>query len=452
MEFGFETVGNATLICNDNGPVLVTDPWLGGSAYFGSWGMSHQIPEAQMGAIQESRNIWISHGHPDHLSLDSLLPLRDKRIFVSDHVGHRIADFLIGAGFNTIVLKDRQWVELSPRIRIQALAHYYQDSILLVDLGDTLIINMNDTPLTVWGGYIQRIAKHYKRVVLLQLNCFGDPDMNNFFDESGKRIESEAAKRPSIGRDIAHHMKRLGANIAVPFSSLHRYQRSDSVWANDLTPRLDEYSIGFDPHVGQLLPAFVSYDLIRDEYAPLKPQACPDNVLDPKAFGDDWDEGLSIEDWAVVRAYFERRPLIGKQLNFLRLIVGGDEHVIRWSSRERSGVTFEVPRGSLMTAVKYAVFDDLFIGNFMRTTLHGKLQTTGLQPAVNPYLGKWADNGLAETMSDVRDYHLEYFKRVPLPYLLGRLDERACYAIKAHVSRDSNAHEFLRWMRRNVHA
>ena len=152
MEFGFETVGNATLICNDNGPVLVTDPWLGGSAYFGSWGMSHQIPEAQMGAIQESRNIWISHGHPDHLSLDSLLPLRDKRIFVSDHVGHRIADFLIGAGFNTIVLKDRQWVELSPRIRIQALAHYYQDSILLVDLGDTLIINMNDTPLTVWVG------------------------------------------------------------------------------------------------------------------------------------------------------------------------------------------------------------------------------------------------------------------------------------------------------------
>lgn len=449
MELGFETVGNAILICYDNGPVLVTDPWLDGPAYFGSWGMSHQIPEAQMAAIQGSRNVWISHGHPDHLSLDSLLRLRDKHIFVSDHVGNRIADFLVETGFEkTTILKDRQWVGLSPRIRVQTLAHYNQDSILLVDLDGTLIININDTASTVWSGYIARLAKHYKRVVLLQLHGFGDTDMINFFDESGRRIVPSA---PSpIGPDIAYHMKKLGANIAVPFSSLHRYQRSDSIWASDFSPRLDEYAVEFDPRAGELLPAFVSYDLIRDEYATLKPQACSDKVFDPKDFGDDWDEGLSIEDWAVVRAYFERRPLIGKRLDFLRLVVGGDEHVIRWSPRERGGVTFEVPRESLMTAVKYAVFDDLFIGNFMRTTLHGK--EAGLIPAVNPYLGKWADNGLAETRSDVRAYHREYFKRAPLPYLLGRLEDRAKYAINANVSRDSNAYEFLRWMRSSVRA
>ena len=34
---GFETIGNATIICHDGGPVLATDPWLIGSAYFGSW-------------------------------------------------------------------------------------------------------------------------------------------------------------------------------------------------------------------------------------------------------------------------------------------------------------------------------------------------------------------------------------------------------------------------------
>ena len=37
MELGFETIGNATLIAFDNGPVLATDPWIAGSAYFGSW-------------------------------------------------------------------------------------------------------------------------------------------------------------------------------------------------------------------------------------------------------------------------------------------------------------------------------------------------------------------------------------------------------------------------------
>jgi len=31
-------------------PVLITDPWLRGPAYFGSWTFSHQIPEEQMAA------------------------------------------------------------------------------------------------------------------------------------------------------------------------------------------------------------------------------------------------------------------------------------------------------------------------------------------------------------------------------------------------------------------
>src|SRR3954452_12206658 len=41
MDLGFETIANATLICHDDGPLLATDPWLSGPAYFGSWGLAH---------------------------------------------------------------------------------------------------------------------------------------------------------------------------------------------------------------------------------------------------------------------------------------------------------------------------------------------------------------------------------------------------------------------------
>src|ERR1700716_3562690 len=45
MELGFETIGNATVVVHDDGvPVLATDPWVRGSAYFGSWGLSHAVP------------------------------------------------------------------------------------------------------------------------------------------------------------------------------------------------------------------------------------------------------------------------------------------------------------------------------------------------------------------------------------------------------------------------
>ena len=80
MELGFETIGNATLICHDCRPVLVTDPWITGSAYFGSWGLSHQIPDEQMQAIEKCEFVWISHGHPDHLSAESLQVSKHEEI------------------------------------------------------------------------------------------------------------------------------------------------------------------------------------------------------------------------------------------------------------------------------------------------------------------------------------------------------------------------------------
>ena len=44
-DLAFETIGNATLICYDKVPVLITDPWINGSPYFGSWQHSHEIPK-----------------------------------------------------------------------------------------------------------------------------------------------------------------------------------------------------------------------------------------------------------------------------------------------------------------------------------------------------------------------------------------------------------------------
>lgn len=90
MRLGFETIGNATLIVFDGRPVLATDPWIAGSAYFGSWGRSHSIPPEQMAAIRGAEYVWFSHGHPDHLNSESLALLRDRRILLPAHFGGRI--------------------------------------------------------------------------------------------------------------------------------------------------------------------------------------------------------------------------------------------------------------------------------------------------------------------------------------------------------------------------
>jgi len=61
MEVGFETIGNATLICYDRKPVLVTDPWIRGSASFGSWALAHQLPKEQMNSIEKCEFVWIGY-------------------------------------------------------------------------------------------------------------------------------------------------------------------------------------------------------------------------------------------------------------------------------------------------------------------------------------------------------------------------------------------------------
>jgi L-ascorbate metabolism protein UlaG (beta-lactamase superfamily) len=118
MDLGLETIGNATLVCHDKRPVIVTDPWIAGHAYFGSWGLSHEIPAETLESINSCQYMWVSHGHPDHLSSGSLASLRDKQFLIPDHVGGRICDGLRERGFDVTVLKSKRWYPISDRIRI----------------------------------------------------------------------------------------------------------------------------------------------------------------------------------------------------------------------------------------------------------------------------------------------------------------------------------------------
>ncbi|HEY4123412.1 MAG TPA: MBL fold metallo-hydrolase, partial [Rhizomicrobium sp.] len=146
-----ETLGNATLLVSEDGvPVIATDPWLTGTCYFGSWALDREMTEAEAEAVRNAKAIWISHGHPDHLhpqSLD-LLP-RGARILVPDHYDREILESLRSQGFAAEIAPYRQWIRLSPSVRVMSIDNENQDAILMIEAGDTLILNLNDSP---WCG------------------------------------------------------------------------------------------------------------------------------------------------------------------------------------------------------------------------------------------------------------------------------------------------------------
>ncbi|MCP3136356.1 MBL fold metallo-hydrolase [Pyxidicoccus xibeiensis] len=418
MELGFETIGNATLICHDDGPVLVTDPWTDGGAYFGSWTLSHEVPEAQRDAIQRCQYVWLSHGHPDHLSVESLEKLRSSTLLVPNHFGNRIRDDLRGQGFNVHVLMDRVWTQLSSRIRVMCLPDMNQDAVLLVDVGGRLLINLNDAGDRGWGRYVRNIVRGYKESYLLALSGYGDADMINYFTEDGQRIPPYAAAKNPVGRTIARQAEFYGARYFVPFSSMHKYQRADSVWASEYTTTLEDYAKGFESQSCALLPAFIQQDFLKDSTELIRPKERALRPVDPKEFGDDWSELLEADEAKALRDYFTSIEHLGSALDFLRFRVGGQDHVIEFHRRRfRRGITFEAPRNSLMTAVRYQVFDDLLIGNFMKTTLHGDFGEGKLYPDFSPYVAKYADNGKARTRNELKTYFADYRGRDPVGFL-----------------------------------
>lgn len=442
MDVGFETIGNATLICYDKGPVLTTDPWISGSAYFGSWTFSHEIPEEQRAAIAATRFVWLSHGHPDHLSMRSLRTLKGARILLPNHVGGRIASFLREQGFDVTVLPDRRWTELSDRIRVCAIADYNQDGILLVDVAGRLVVNLNDAADRGWLSFVRKEVRRYPQSFLLSLTGFGDADMINVFDEDGRRIPQAADARSPVGRQIGRKLRLTRATHFIPFSSMHKYQRADSIWADRFTTSLGDYEVGFDPRAGTLLTAFTRYDCATDEPTTLDPPVRSQVVRDPLEFGDDPSHELEQADRSSVADYFRSISHLERHFDFINVRVGGKDNVVELrKARIRTGITFEVPRTSLMLAIENAIFDDLLIGNFMRTIVHGEAR---LYPHFSPYVAKYADNGEARTRTELRAYFGEYRKRAAVDYLRHRIERSSRVAARTVLVADSAVFDLTR--------
>jgi hypothetical protein len=434
MDLGFETCGNATLVAYDrDAPVLVTDPWVRGAQYFGSWTLPYRFSNAQLDAFSKARHVWLSHGHPDHLNLDSLALFRDKTLLVARHAGRRIFEDLRRQEYDVRELPSAEWVTLSDRVRIFSCPDWNQDTAVIVAFNDRCaVLNLND------GGALgtrHRLAKElraFPRRFVLKLIHYGDADMMNFFTESGERLVPVAAEKKPLGIEYSALLKQWDATHTAPFSCHHAYGRKDSQWATSIETPLEDHVIGFSGDHGELIPGFFSYDVTADCVIETPVERLPREFRDPEEFGDSWAETLEPGDVAKVEAYFKKFDHLQRKFEFINVRVGGRDHFVRLGGPQGRGITFEVPRASLMAAVTYEIFDDLLIGNFMRTTLHGSVRS--LYPDFTPYVAKYGDNGRAFSDEKLREYFRAYDKDAGLYGWIERAKTRSAQRVRTALA------------------
>ena len=415
---GVQTIGNATLVAYDQLPILSTDPWMGGNhtAHFGSWCLPHDIPDNIRQDILKSEYIWFSHGHQDHLNPDSLHLFKNNKILVSDHFGGRIYKDLKSENFNVSILEDRRWINLSKNISIMSISTKIQDSILLLRINNDVFINLNDAgPYS--SRFIKKTVSKFRRKFLLCISSY-EAHMCNFFDENNNFIRPPIAEKFSAGKVLSTVADVVGAKFIIPFSSFHQYQREDSVWANKYIYPVHKIPNDISKNHIYIKPFSYINCTKDDDFISLDLKSKKLEIKSPELFGDNWKDELNTFDKKIIEDYFNKFTAFHKKIGFISLIVGGKEFNVKFNGPKNRGISFELPKNSLLTACKYNVFDDLFGANFMKTKLYN-LQSLYEPNANFGYeICKFGDNGMAYSKEELNKYKNYYAKKMGMEYFL----------------------------------
>ena len=410
---GFQTAGHATLICYDGGPVLATDPWLAGSSAWGSWQLTHDVPHEQRDAVEACPFLWISQDRSDHLHVPTLegLSKRGRTALVPDHRGGRLAARLERLGLATRVLRDGEWVDLSDRIRVMSIGDVLLQAVLLVEIGGRLIVNTNEAGDRGVRALLQRTICNYEISYLLSGSGHEVPWVRTVDDDDRPCVTPPPPGPLGVG--IETLMGLLGVTYFVPLSRMRRHAREDSAWANPHMLSALAHHDRFWLEDKEVLPPFVHWDFESGGITVLDPAENLDPPQPAVVHGDDWSEGLSPEESALLDGYIRGVTHLVGSLDEVTFVVGGEAHHIPLSGGTGRGLRVEAPRASLMDAIREEKLDEFLRAGFAKVRLVGAWETrdpSALFPDVMPFLAL-AEAGVAKTPEEIGAHVADYQAR-----------------------------------------
>ena len=340
------------------------------------------------------------------------------------------------------ILPDKQWVTLEDGLRVLCVGNENMDAILAIEAGGVLVLDKNDSPLCGEDAFFRTLVRGYAKSYMLAL-CAYDADMINTYDVDMNRIVTDPEERkPGVVWSVGKTCEHLGIGTFCCSSSQHIYVREDSKWANAfrvtwedvqrLWTARDVRIVGPFSHVDLTTGAVSDTPGVTPEIAPRVSASCGD---------DDWEETLSEAEWAAVGRFAVQFQTLSPWQDFIAFTVGGETRhfPLRASGTDdtakRRGVNFIVPRRSLLDTVEWGYFDDLLIGNFMKTQLFNM----ELYPNFSPLVAKLGGNAKVFTQAQLWRFRLHYFRRSPAAFIRYRWDRVVKYELMPAARRWARA-------------
>lgn len=222
----FKILSHAGMLVEARGIRLVSDPWILGSCYWRSW---WNYPKPAPFSTDGVDYIYLTHMHWDHFHGPSLRKFSPNVTFLvprapTDCIVRDLADFPCK---RIIEMPHGKTIEVAPGLKLTSY-HYglNTDSALVIDDGQTVLLNMNDCKL---AGYpLRQVMQRHPRIDFLfrsHSSAQPYPTCVEAQDEGDLRLRNTEF----YVSDFVESARLLEPRYAIPFASnncfLHRETR-----------------------------------------------------------------------------------------------------------------------------------------------------------------------------------------------------------------------------------
>ncbi|HWH18023.1 MAG TPA: MBL fold metallo-hydrolase [Allosphingosinicella sp.] len=236
-------VGHASILLQEGDVGLLMDPWLQGDAFNDSWSL---FPPAVLHDWESVTHIWISHEHPDHLSIPTIksIPADAKSKIVmlfQKHYDEQVLSWLNAQGFKEVrEMPHGKWLPLGPDFKAACFQVGHTDSALAVRAGGHTLLNVNDCDLPV--SSLKRMKRKLGHVDLLmdQFSIAGWPG-------NPDDVERRKGKARAALERFVLDVKYLDPDFVLPFASFVRFSHQENAYMNTAVNTVSDVASLMEP-------------------------------------------------------------------------------------------------------------------------------------------------------------------------------------------------------------
>ena len=254
MKTSVKLINHASIIVSDGSISLLSDPWYTGDVFHKGWNLLHDTSNEEVDSLLNMvTHIWISHEHPDHLSIPFFKTFADKiknlsiKILFQKTKDKRVLKFLTAQGLEVQELEFSNKFALSKDYHVTCIKDGFYDSGLLIESHGEKILNLNDCEVTT--------SQRAEEVFAITGNV--DVLLTQFSYAAWKGGKDNKKWRDEAAREKINSMMlqidKFKPTFIIPFASFAYFSNVENFYLNDAVNKLEDLKKKLEEHSSKVI-------------------------------------------------------------------------------------------------------------------------------------------------------------------------------------------------------